>query len=122
MQINDLRGDAAGIIASSLQGAGIDVGSGDGLVRVSAGIGLWLALAGGVVAIVAGGLALGRRDRAAAAGPGISATTSAFVGADDPGPASEPWALTPEPPPTPVGSIPEAPPPPPLDGGTAGSA
>jgi hypothetical protein len=121
-QIRDLRGDAAGIFASSLQGAGVDVGSGDGLVEVSVGIGLWLALAGGVVAVMAGALVLGRLGRGTEAAGSSTSAASAFVGEDDPDPASASRALPPDALPAPVGLVPEAPPPPPAGGGDAGSA
>ncbi len=125
-QINDVRDEALGSFAAALQGAGVDVGTGEGLVDVSAGIGLWGALVGGIVALIAGAMVL-MSARPAAGASSAGATTPGFVGGPDDmgfggGTAPAPVA-TPTPPavadapvaPAPVAPAPVAPPPPPAD-------
>jgi hypothetical protein len=119
-QVNDVRDSALGGLTAALAGTGVGADVLDGVVNVSTGIGIWLCVAGGAVAIVAGLLAvLAGGSAAPMAEAGGATTTSASVGSDDAGfgfgttaPAPVAPTATPEAsaPPAPV-----APPPPPAD-------
>jgi hypothetical protein len=113
-QVNDVANqaeDAASAIAGpQLQQAGVGSDVFEGIFDVSAGIGLWACIAGGVVALVGGVLALRGGPSAASAGMGMStASTTPTTGTGfetpaapvAPTPQAPPPAAPPTPPPTP---------------------
>lgn len=109
-QVNDVKDQALGGAAAQLQAAGIDPGVLDGVIKVAAGIGIYVCALGGIVAVVAGIMALMRKDAAvpAVASPMGSPAAPAASGFDSsPPPAtSMPAPATPEPP---AASTPEPP-------------
>jgi hypothetical protein len=98
-QVNDVRDSALGGLSAALAGTGIGADVLDGVVNVSTGIGIWLCVVGGVVAIVAGLMAA--LVGGSTVDVGAAATTSAFVGVDDAG-SGVPAAPVPAPPVSPV--------------------
>jgi hypothetical protein len=116
-QINDVRDEALGTFAAALQGAGVDVAGGEGLIDVSAGIGLWVALVGGVVALIVGVMvSMSARSAVGASVAGVPATSGGSGGADDMGfGAGTPPVPTESPAPAPATVVPSPPPPPPTD-------
>lgn len=126
---NDAETAAASAAGSGLEQLGLSAGEiFDGVFDVAAGVGLWVCIAGGVVALVGGVLALRERQEASPAAMGATtATTSttappaatgtgfdappapASTAVTEPQPVSEPQPVT-EPPPAPV--APPAPTPP----------
>jgi hypothetical protein len=121
-QVNDVRDSALGGLNAALAGTGIGGDALDGVVNVSTGIGIWICVVGGIVAIVAGFLsAFGRGSEAGVSDAGAFAATGAFAGGDAPGFAEAPPAPATAPseaaaPPAPaVVPPPEAPPRPPAD-------
>jgi hypothetical protein len=132
-QVNDVRDSALGGLTAALAGTGIGSDLLDGVVNVSTGIGIWLCVLGGTIAIVAGVLAAlagdsdaGMAGAGGVAGGGVAAATGPSAGADDHGfGAPVPTApVTPvadaDPAPAPEASAaapPAGPPPPRLDPG-----
>ena len=115
---NDAEAAAVAAAGSELEGSGLSVGDiFEGAFDVTAGVGLWVCIAGGVIALVGGVLALReRRDVSPAAMGAATSTTAAPAAAGtgfDAPPAPASTAVT-EPPPAPVAppapSPPEAPP------------
>jgi len=121
---NDAEAAAVAAAGSELEGSGLSVGDiFEGAFDVTAGVGLWVCIAGGVIALVGGVLALReRRDVSPAAMGAATSTTAAPAAAGTgfdapPAPAStavtEPPPVS-EPPPAPVSppapSVPETPP------------
>jgi len=131
---NDAETAAASAAGSGLEQLGLSAGEiFDGVFDVTAGIGLWVCIAGGVIALVGGVLALRERPEASPAAMGATtATTSttappaatgtgfdappapASTSVTEPQPVSEPAPAVSEPPPAPVAppapSAPETPP------------
>jgi len=131
---NDAETAAASAAGSGLEQLGLSAGEiFDGVFDVTAGIGLWVCIAGGVIALVGGVLALRERPEASPAAMGATtATTSttappaatgtgfdappapAPTSVTEPQPVSEPAPAVSEPPPAPVAppgpSAPETPP------------
>ena len=121
---NDAEAAAVAAAGSELEGSGLSVEDiFEGAFDVTAGVGLWVCIAGGVIALVGGVLALReRRDVSPAAMGAATSTTAAPAAAGTgfdapPAPAStavtEPPPVS-EPPPAPVSppapSVPETPP------------
>ncbi len=112
-RVNHLKNDVLGSAAGLLQGAGVDPGVLGDAIKVTPGIGIWICIAGGLVAVVGGILALMTKPAApatmASAGTGVPAASSGFESspvtstppAPEPPPvrAPETPAATPEPPP-----------------------
>jgi hypothetical protein len=121
---NDAEAAAVAAAGSELEGSGLSVGDiFEGAFDVTAGVGLWVCIAGGVIALVGGVLALRERRDVSPAAMGVATSTTAAPAAAGtgfdapPAPAStavtEPPPVS-EPPPTPVAppapSAPETPP------------
>ena len=131
---NDAETAAASAAGSGLEQLGLSAGEiFDGVFDVTAGIGLWVCIAGGVIALVGGVLALRERPEASPAAMGATAATTstteppaatgtgfdappapASTSVTEPQPVSEPAPPVSEPPPAPVTppapSAPETPP------------
>jgi hypothetical protein len=123
-QVNDVANDAEEAAAAT---AGLSAGDLEGAFDVTAGVGLWVCIAGGVIALIGGVLALRERPEASPAAMGATTATTTTTappaatgtGFDAPAspasptPAPAPPAAT-EPPPAPVAppapSAPETPP------------
>jgi hypothetical protein len=141
-RVNDIAGEAEdqakSAAAAGLAAAGIDPNIFEDIFEVSTGIGLWGCLAGGVLVLVGGGLALASKSQGSATAP---AAATGFAGAPPvapatPSPQTEAPAApaTTSEPPTPPGSdaapaaspspADAAPPPPapPADGTDAGGS
>jgi hypothetical protein len=88
-RVNDIAGEAEdqakSAAAAGLAAAGIDPNIFDDVFNVSAGIGLWGCLVGGVLALVGGGLALASKSQGSAAAP---AAATGFAGAPPVAPAT----------------------------------
>lgn len=121
---NDAEAAAVEAAGSELEGSGLSVGDiFEGAFDVTAGVGLWVCIAGGVIALVGGVLALRERRDVSPGAMGATASTTAAPAAAGtgfdapPAPAStavtQPPPIT-EPPPAPVAppapSAPETPP------------
>ena len=123
---NDAESAAASAAGSGLEQLGLSAGEiFDGVFDVTAGVGLWVCIAGGVVALVGGVLALRERQEASPAAMGATTATTSTAppaatgtGFDAPpapaaAPTTEPQPVT-EPPPAPVAppapAAPETPP------------
>ena len=131
---NDAETAAASAAGSGLEQLGLSAGEiFDGVFDVTAGIGLWVCIAGGVIALVGGVLALRERPEASPAAMGATTATTfttappaatgtgfdappapASTSVTEPQPVSEPAPPVSEPPPAPVAppapSAPETPP------------
>ena len=131
---NDAETAAASAAGSGLEQLGLSAGEiFDGVFDVTAGIGLWVCIAGGVIALVGGVLALRERPEASPAAMGANTATTfttappaatgtgfdappapASTSVTEPQPVSEPAPPVSEPPPAPVTppapSAPETPP------------
>jgi hypothetical protein len=105
-KVNDVKQEAIDAAGGSLAAAGIDTGVLDEVFDVSAGIGIWVCIAGGVVAIIGGAMALAARSTASPAMAG-GPTTPMGSGFDTPS-AATPVASEP---PAPVTSEPATMPP-----------
>jgi hypothetical protein len=96
-RVNDIAGEAEdqakSAAAAGLAAAGIDPNIFDDVFDVSAGIGLWGCLVGGVLALVGGGLALASKSRGSAAAP--AAATGFAAGSPAAPAAPAPQAETP---------------------------
>jgi hypothetical protein len=126
-RVNDVADEAeqaaTGAAGTQLEQAGISQDIFDGVFDVSAGIGLWACLAGGLIAVVGGIVALkGGADDVSTTPMAASAPAPASgTGFEPAAPAPTPVASEPPPSPAPpvAPSEPEAPPPPPATpGGT----
>jgi hypothetical protein len=117
-QVNDVRDSALGGLNAALAGAGIGSDALDGVVNVSTGIGIWICVIGGVIAIVAGVMAaFGGAPPTEAIGAGeMAATTTPVVAGDDMGfGAAAPAPTAPAPAaPAPTAPAPEVAPPAPV--------
>ena len=115
-KLNDVRDEALGSVSSTLQGAGIDPGILEGVFKVSAGIGIYLCALGGILAVVAGIMALvSRKPEPAAAGamgttPGYARTNPVGSGFESSTPPPAPAAMAE--PPAPAAPMAEPPAPP----------
>lgn len=109
-QVNDVKQEAIDAAGGSLAAAGIDTGVLDEVFDVSAGIGIWVCIAGGVVAIIGGAMALASKSAPAAA---VSPSTPMGSGFEpSPAPATptapaEPAAMPPPEPEMPEPAPPE---------------
>ncbi len=116
-RVNHLKNDVLGSAAGLLQGAGVDPGVLGDAIKVTPGIGIWICIAGGLVAAVGGIFALMAKSAAPAAmssaGTGVPAAASGFESA--PVTATPP---APEPPPMRAPDTPEVAEPPSSDMGT----
>jgi hypothetical protein len=126
-KLNDVRNDALASVGPSLQSAGVDPSILEGVFKVSAGIGIYLCALGGILAVVAGIIALvSRKPEPAAAGamgttPGYARTHPVGSGFDSSTPPPAPGAPMAEPaapaapmaePPAPAAPMAEPPAPP----------
>ena len=107
---DDILGEAAGV----LQGAGIDPGVLNDVVKVSAGIGIWVCILGGLIAMVGGIMALMNKASAAPAMTSSTGTSAAPAtsGFESSPPAAPPMSTpaAPQPPaPDTTPSTPDAP-------------
>jgi hypothetical protein len=115
-KLNDVRNDALASVGPSLQSAGVDPNILEGVFKVSAGIGIYLCALGGILAVVAGIMALvSRKPEPAAAGamgatPGYARTSPLGSGFQSSTPPPAPAAPMTEPPDSPAPSEPPAPP------------
>ena len=66
-RVNNVKDDALNGVAGQLQSAGIDPGVLDGVIKVAAGIGIYVCAIGGIVAVVAGIMALMNKSSSAPA-------------------------------------------------------
>jgi hypothetical protein len=132
-QVNDVRDEALGGMAAALAGTGLGADVLDGVVNVSTGIGIWICVVGGVVAIVAGlmtafaagstlpamatdGMATGAPSASSDLGFGTpAAPTPAAPTPAAPAPAAPMPDAGGSPMPEATAPVTEAPPPPPVD-------
>jgi hypothetical protein len=113
-QVKDVANDAEEAAAAT---AGLSAGDLEGAFAVTAGVGLWVCIAGGVVALVGGVLALRERPEASPAAMGATTATASTTappaatgtGFDAP-PAPASTAVTEPPPVTDPPSVSEPPP------------
>lgn len=91
-KVNDVKDQALGNASGSLQAAGIDPGVLDGVIKVAAGIGIYVCALGGIVAVVAGIMALMRKSTATPAAASSVGTSSppAATGFDSSPPPAAP--------------------------------
>jgi hypothetical protein len=113
-RVNNVKDDALNGAAGALQGAGIDPAVLDGVIKVSAGIGIWVCALGGLIAVLAGIMALMSKRSAAPAmtSPMGTSTAPAASGFESSSPAAPPMSTPPAPqPPAPdmTPSTPDAP-------------
>jgi hypothetical protein len=113
LTLSSKKEDALGDASGALQGAGIDPGVLNDVVKVSAGIGIWICILGGLIAIVAGIMALMRKAAAPAMTSSVgSPGTPAASGFESTSPAAPPMSTpaAPQPPaPDVTPSTPDAP-------------
>jgi hypothetical protein len=99
-KVNDVKQEAIDAAGGSLAAAGIDTGVLDDVFDVSAGIGIWVCIAGGLVAIIGGGMAFAAKSAPAMTG-GASTMGSGFDAPPPaptaPMPSAEPAAAMPPP-------------------------
>ena len=67
-KVNDVKQEAIDAAGGGLAASGIDTGVLDEVFDVSAGIGIWVCIAGGIVAIIGGAMAVAARSAPAMAG------------------------------------------------------
>lgn len=100
LTLNNRKEDALGNAASTLQGAGIDPGVMNDVLKVSAGIGIWICILGGLIAIIGGVMVLMRKADAPAMTSSMGTGAPAASGFESSGPAAPPMATpaAPQPP------------------------
>jgi hypothetical protein len=115
-KVNDVKQEAIDAAGGGLAAAGIDAGVLDEVFDVSAGIGIWVCIAGGLIAIVGGAMAFAAKPAPAMAG-GPAAPMGSGFDAPSAAPAAPSTPVAPEPvaPPTvePPAPMPPAEPEPP---------
>ncbi len=109
-KVNDVKQEAVDAAAGGLAAAGIDAGVLDEVFDVSAGIGIWVCIAGGLIAIVGGVMAFAAKPAPAMAG-GPAAPMGSGFDAPSAAPAAPSTPVAPEPV-APSASEPPAPMPP----------
>ncbi len=109
-KVNDVKQEAVDAAGGGLAAAGIDAGVLDEVFDVSAGIGIWVCIAGGLIAIVGGVMAFAAKPAPAMAG-GPAAPMGSGFDAPSAAPAAPSTPVAPEPV-APSASEPPAPMPP----------
>lgn len=111
-RVNNAKDEALGGLSGQLQSAGIDPGVLDGVIKVTAGIGIYVCALGGLIAVIGGIMALMRKTSAAPAMSSSMGTAAPPVASGfESQPPAAPVSSTPPPtqPPAPDMTTPAAP-------------